>query len=332
MKKLVFLVLATMLFLATLGCISPQKATEKITTLRIGFQPSTHHIAEMVAAEKGWWEGDLKAFGVANIREFVFQSGPPEMQGMLAGDLDVAYVGVAPPISAIAQGMDAKIVAGVSVNGSNLVFRPGLAYTGPRSLEGLSVGTFPPGSIQDIILRKWMGENGLDASKVRIIPMGPGDAVTAISAGKVDAVFLPQPAPAIIELQGKGRSVLAAGEMWPNHAANCLLVSGKLIREHPDLVEQIIETHINATNYANAHPLEAAKIYANRTGQNMTTIEYSLRTWDGKWISDPNIEIPSVLEYARVNRALNYTPRLLTEKDLFDTNIYDRIVAKSGKA
>ncbi len=92
----------------------------------------------MVADEKGWWLADLKPFGITGIKEFQFQNGPPEMQAMLAGDLDVAYVGVAPPISAIAQGLDAKIVAGVSVNGSNLVFRSGLNYSGPQSLMGLS--------------------------------------------------------------------------------------------------------------------------------------------------------------------------------------------------
>ncbi len=325
MRNFIFIaILVTAVVLISSGCISlpEKKPTEKITTLKIGYQPSTHHIAEMVAAEKGWWQRDLLPFGITEIKEYVFQTGPPEMQGMLAGDLDVAYVGVAPPISAIAQGLDAKIAAGVSINGSNLVFRTGLAYNGPRSLEGLSVGTFPPGSIQDIILKKWMEENGVDISKVKIIPMGPGDAITAILAGKVDAVFLPQPSPAIIELDGKGRSVLAAGEMWPNHAANCLVVSGKMIREHPNLVAQIIRTHINATDYANAHPNEAAEIYASRTHQDLKAIKYSLQTWDGRLISDPEIEIPSVLEYARVNYELNYTPRQLVEEDLFDTSFY----------
>ena len=58
----------------------------------------------------------------------------------------------------------------------------------------LSVGTFPPSSIQDITLKKWLKENGVDVSKVKILPMGPGDVVTAITAGKVDAGL---PAPAI---------------------------------------------------------------------------------------------------------------------------------------
>ncbi len=325
MRNFIFIaILVAAVVLISSGCISlpEKKPTEKITTLKIGYQPSTHHIAEMVAAEKGWWQRDLLPFGITEIKEYVFQTGPPEMQGMLAGDLDVTYVGVAPPISAIAQGLDAKIVAGVSINGSNLVFRTGLAYNGPRSLEGLSVGTFPPGSIQDIILKKWLKENGVDISKVNIIPMGPGGAITAILAGKVDAVFLPQPSPAIIELDGKGRSVLAAGEMWPNHAANCLVVSGKMIREHPDLVAQIIRTHINATDYANAHPNEAAEIYAKRTQQDLKAIKYSLQTWDGRLISDPKIEIPSVLEYARLDYELNYTPRQLVEEDLFDISFY----------
>ncbi len=156
---------------------------------------------------------------------------------MLAGKLDVAYVGVSPPITAISQGLDAKIAAGVNLDGSNLVFRTGLTYAGPKSLEGLTIATLPLGSIQDVTLKKWLKENSVEVSKVKIINQGPGDATTAIEAGKVDAVFLPQPYPAIIELDGNGKSVVATSKMWPNAAANCILVSGKLIRENPAIVK-----------------------------------------------------------------------------------------------
>jgi NitT/TauT family transport system substrate-binding protein len=327
LKQVILLAIVVAVVLTTLGCISFEKKPEKITTLRIGYQPSTHHVAEMVAAEKGWWKEDLKPFGIEDVKEFEFSSGPPEMQAMLAGDLDVAYVGTAPPITAISQGLDAKIVAAIQNNGSNLVLKTGENYQGPSSLDGLSIGTFPPGSIQDIVLKKWLREHNVDPSKVKILPMGPGDAVTAIEAGKVDGVFLPEPSPAVIELDGKGKSVVASGEMWPNHACCCLVMSGKLIREQPELAEQIIKTHINATNYQNAHPMEGARIYANRTHEDLKQVEYSMETWDGKWVSDPNIQIPSTMEYAKISYEMNYIQRELPQKDLFDTSLYQKVAA-----
>jgi len=337
LRKFIFIALLAAVVVVTMGCISsPEKsgnattsvkAPVNITTLHIGYQPSTHQIAEMVASEKGWWAEDLKPFGVATVDEKVFQSGPPEMQAMLAGALDIAYVGTAPPITAIAQGLDAKIVAAVNINGSDLVLRPNVTYSGPKSLEGLSIGTFPPGSIQDIVMKKWLEDNGVDISKVQIHGMGPGDAVTAIEAGKIDGVFLPHPSPAQISLDGKGRSVVQSGEMWPNHACCSLLISGKLLREQPALVEQIIKTHIKATEYVNAHPDESAQIYAQKTGQNLSMVKESIKNWDGKWISDPTIQIPSTVEYAKIDQKLGYINKTLSKDDLFDTGFYAKAVA-----
>jgi NitT/TauT family transport system substrate-binding protein len=325
LKKLIFFGLILSVALMSIGCIfSPDTNPENITTLRIGYQPSTHQMAEMVASDKGWWLEDLKPFGVKEIREYGYPSGPPEMQAMVAAELDIAYVGTSPPITAISQGLDAKIVAAVNINGSDLVIRPGVPYGGPQSLIGLRIATFPPGSIQDMVMKKWLHENGVEISSIKILPMGPGDAVTAIEAGKVDGVFLPHPSPTIIQIADKGKAIASSGEMWPDHACCSLIVSGKLIRAHPDLVEQIIKTHIKATDYVNANPEEAAKIYSNHTGQDLNMIESSIRTWDGKWISDPYLQISSTLEYAKIDFQMNFTEKELTEKELFDTSFYDK--------
>ena len=64
--------------LFSLGCItSPENKTEKVTQLRIGYQPTTHHVAEMIAQAKGWWREDLKPFGIKDIKEFGYPSGSP---------------------------------------------------------------------------------------------------------------------------------------------------------------------------------------------------------------------------------------------------------------
>src|SRR5512136_504328 len=133
-----FIIIAFLLF--TAGCTQPTGPTTPPTPtavapmkdLRIGYQPSTHQMAEITAMSKGWWQQDLAPLGVVNVSDKVFPTGAPEMQAMLAGDIDVAYVGAAPVLSAISTGLDAKIIAGVNTQGSDLVVRNDLNYTGPQ--------------------------------------------------------------------------------------------------------------------------------------------------------------------------------------------------------
>jgi NitT/TauT family transport system substrate-binding protein len=301
-----------------------ETGTNAITELNIGYQPSTHQIAYMTAYEKGWWQEDLAPYGITKINEYQFPTGAPEMQAMMAGDLDIAYVGAAPAITALSQGLDAKIVEPVQINGSSLVLRPEYEYNSPEDLKGLKIATFPTATIQDTLLRNWLKETGLDPEKdVTILGMTPGDAVTAISAKQVDAVFLPHPSPTVIESEGNGRTIVQSGEMSPNHACCVLLVSGKLIREHPDLVEQIVKTHINATEYNQAHVDEAAQIYADKTGENIDVVKTSLKEWDGKWITDPTVIENSSVNYANIQYELGYIQKPLTEGDIFNTSFYE---------
>jgi NitT/TauT family transport system substrate-binding protein len=276
--------------------------------------------------DKGWWQQDLAPFGIVKVTDYVFPTGAPEMQAMLAGDIDVAYVGAAPVLSAASTGLDAKIVAAVNTEGSDLVLRSGLSYTGPQSLKGLKIATFQAGTIQDTILRNWLKENGIDPEKdVTIVGMGPGDAVTAITAGQVDAVFLPHPSPSIIEANGKGMIIVHSGEMYPNHTCCVLVVSGKLIREHPEIVEQIVKTHIRASDFARQNLNETAEIYARKNSANVEEIKASLRDWDGDFVTDPNVIINPVLDYARIQYELGYIKKSLTQGDLFDLTFYKKV-------
>nr|CBH36721.1 hypothetical protein BSM_01980 [uncultured archaeon] len=161
--------------------------------------------------------------------------------------------------------------------------------------------------------------------------MGPSDAATAIGAKRVDAVFLPSPSPTIIEVEGSGVIVEWSGSIWPDHACCCVVASGEMIREHPKMLEQIIKTHIRATDYEIAHPDEAAEIYAQWQGADVSTIKRSINVTDMHWITDPNLEVESGIEYAAVIYDLNrvrYAARgveVFEKDDLFDTSFYEAV-------
>jgi NitT/TauT family transport system substrate-binding protein len=336
-RSIAILIVIVGLIAAAVIFVSFIEEKPKLTKINMGYQPSMHQVAAMVAAEKGWWKEDLSSYGIEEVELHLFPSGPPEMIAMFAGDLDVAYVGTAPPIAQMYEGLDAKIVAGVQVNGSAIAIRPELVEEyerdGVLSLKGKTIATYPPGSIQYTILSKWLLDNGIDPEKdVDMKAMSPSDAASAIGAKSVDAVFLPSPYPAIIDEEGTGKIVKWSGDIWPNHACCCLVASGKLIKEHPDIVEQIIRTHINATEYVKEHPDEAAEIFAKWQGANVSTIKHSINISDMRWIYDPHLEVESSLEYARIIYELNrerYEAKgiePLTEEDIFDTSFYDKIV------
>ncbi len=315
------------------GCTAPPDEVEETTDfgeLRFGYQPSTHQIAYMTVDAKGWWLEDLEPYGVTSTKDFQFPTGTPEMNAMLAGEIDVAYVGATPPLSAIDQGLNAKIVAGAQVQGSDLVLATDLPYESPQDLIGLTIATFNPGTIQDTVLRKWLMDNGIDPNKdLTITPGTGGIAMSSLASGNVDGVFLPHPSPTVIESEGYGRIVVHSGEMWENHACCVVLVSQDLIDNHPDIVEQIVRTHIKATQYIRDNPDEAAQIFSNK----ITTVPYnvssqSIQDWDGEWVSDPNIELATTLEYAKVQYDLGYTDKLLTQDDLFDLSFYNKIMAE----
>ncbi len=330
MRRMIpFCMAAVVALVLVSGCTGTGGDTQQIDTLRIGYQPSTHQIAEMTALEKGWWQEDLAPYGVTTVTDTEFPTGAPEMQAMIADQIDIAYVGAAPAIVAMANsGLDAKIVAAVQTQGSNLVLRPEVAYESPADLKGLKIATFPPGTIQDTLLKNWLLENNLTPDEdVTIVAMGPGDAMTAIAADQVDGVFLPHPSPAIIESNGNGRSVVASGDMQHDHACCVLVVSGKLIREHPDLVEQIVKTHVRATDYNLENQDEAAAIYAATTGQDVEVVKKSLQEWDGTWVYDPNLITDSVVSYTQIQHDLGYVNKPLTRDEIFDLSFYEKATA-----
>ncbi|MBC7084851.1 MAG: ABC transporter substrate-binding protein [Methanomethylovorans sp.] len=321
-----FFIISVMTAIAFIsGCTEP-KQKEEIKEIKFGYQPSTHQIAYLTAKEKGWWNASLAPLGILKTSDNLFPSGAPEMTSMLSGNLDVAYVGAAPFISALSEGLDAKIVAAVQVQGSDLVVRTSVPYETPDDLKGLKIATFPPGTIQDTLLRNWLKINNIDPDKdVTIVPMTPADAVTAISAGQVDAVFLPHPSPTEIKEKGYGRTVVKSGEIMPNHACCVVVVSGNLIKNHPEVVAKIVETHVNATEYNKEHPDEAAQIYAADQQMDINIVRQSINDWDGTWVADPHLIVNSTVDYAKIQYELGYIKKPLTEKDIFDMSFYDSL-------
>jgi NitT/TauT family transport system substrate-binding protein len=321
---MIILLVGTMMLLSGISPVFAEE--EKTTSISIGYQPSTHQMAFMTANQKDWYNESLSPLGISGVKSFSFPTGAPEMQAMLAGDLDFAYVGSAPFVTAVSTGLDAKIIASANIQGSDLVLANDIPYEKPADLNGLKIATFPAGTIQDTILREWLKKNDLNPdTDVEIVAMGPGDATTAILAGKVDAVFLPHPSPVTVEKEGAGRVIVHSGEMEAGHSCCVLVASGDMIRNHPDIVEAVLKIHQKATGYNQDNSEEAAGYMKELTGLETDIIIMSLDEWDGSFEVDPTAIIASVDAFAEQQTELGYLKKPVFESDLFDTSFWKNI-------
>jgi sulfonate transport system substrate-binding protein len=150
-------------------------------TLRIGDQAGTGA------------ESLLKAAGLLSQLPFKvswsdFPSGPPMLQAMGAGAIDVGGVGDAPPVFAAAGGANIAIV-GATENGPNsaaVVVPKGSPIHSISQLRGKTIAV-AQGSSADYHLLTVLNKAGLTVHEVTLDYLQPAEGLAALESGKVDA-------------------------------------------------------------------------------------------------------------------------------------------------
>lgn len=315
-KIVFFLVILTTLFLG-IGCV--EKST-KINEVRVGYQPSTHHIAEFISMQKGWFAEET---GV-NFTDKEFVGGASEMQAMMAGELDMAYVGAVPAINAIEKGLKAKIVASANNEGSALVMSKEFNYTGPKDLIGKKIATLQPPSIQDTVFRIWLLDSGIKPEDVDMKYMSGAEMLTSLSSGAIDGFIWAEPGPTQAEMKGVGKIVVNSSEMWM-HPCCVVLVSDKMIDENPEMVRKIVKTHVEAMDYIKTNETDTINISANKLKLSEDVLKNSLESGRTKYNPDPRLIESGIQRFSDDLIKIKVINRQMNSSELFDFSFYDQV-------
>jgi len=315
--KLILSILLIGLFFAGIGCV---EKTSKINEVRVGYQPSTHHIAEFIGMQKGWFAEET---GV-NFTDKEFIGGASEMEAMMAGELDMAYVGAVPAINAIEKGLKAKIVASANNEGSALVMRNDFNYTKPGDLIGKKIATLQPPSIQDTVFRVWLIDSDIKPEDVDIKYMSGAEMLTSLSSGAIDGFIWAEPGPTQAEMKGIGKIVLNSSDMWM-HPCCVVVFSDELIENNPDLVQKVVNTHVMAMNYIGTNENETINISANKLKISPDVLKKSLDSGRTKYNADPRLIEGGIKRFSDDLVAIKVLTRQMNTSDLFDFTFYDKV-------
>lgn len=211
----------------------------------IGYLPSDHDAALFVANATNMYKA--KNITVELVQ---FNNGGDLMTAMASGKVDIGYVGIAPVLSSIEKGVPVKIISAAQNEGSGIIVSNNSGITSPSGLVNKNVATPGEASIQYVLLNYYLKQNGLNISQMNVSAMKTPSINDAINTNKLDAGVTFQPF--VSSSEANGNKVLAtSSEILPNHPCCVVVASQSLIDKNPKLVKEIVNIHVNATNYIN---------------------------------------------------------------------------------
>lgn len=235
--------------------------------VRIGFQKGA---AVLVLARKQQViEQRLKTLGVNSVKWVEFQFGPPMLEAMGAGAVDIGSVGDTPPIFAQAGGSNLVYVAANPSAQHAVLVPPGSAIRTLAELKGKRVA-FGKGSSAQNVTIKALAQAGLTLKDVEPLYLSPADATAAFNGGKLDAWVVWDPYYAIAEQHYKAR-VIADTSDKRLASASYYLAWREFASKYPAVLQAVVDELAQVTERAGQNRDELAALAAEATGLDAKT-------------------------------------------------------------
>jgi NitT/TauT family transport system substrate-binding protein len=310
------------------GCLGLGGSDE----LRLAYMPIFPDLQYFVMDQEGYFD-DVDA--TVDAREFT--DGPAIVQAYGGGELDLAMFGIVPSMIVIDRGIPAKVTAANIKEPMAIMAHEDLqalwedhgadAFSVWREEKGRTFrfGTFPQGSVPDVLLRFWLQEEGVDTSQVDIVEINGANAVwQAIANGEIDGSSIMEPVPTRAEAAGSPVGVFRlASEVMPGQPAAVTLMSDD-VRDSA-VATQFLEQHVRATEFIQNNPERTADIVEDGIGMSADQALSALQGPLSNFVTDPReIENGTQIfsEFAAQNGQIE-SP--LSVDEIFDYGVYENV-------
>jgi NitT/TauT family transport system substrate-binding protein len=235
--------------------------TAPADVLRLGYFANVTHAPALVGVAGGTIADEL---GDTELETQVFNAGPSAIEALNAGAIDATFIGPNPAINGFvqSQGEALKIVAGVTHGGAQLVVKPDI--DGPEDLRGANLASPQLGGTQDVALRAWLEDNGLETSisgggDVTITPTENPQTLQLFQDRRLDGAWLPEPWASRLVVEAGAEVLVDERDLWENgeFLTTHLIVSTSFLNEHPETVEALVRGTVESIEWIEEHPDEA---------------------------------------------------------------------------
>jgi NitT/TauT family transport system substrate-binding protein len=240
-------------------------------TLEVAFLPVTCHLTCPVTDYASRTSTTGTEFDALRFTEF-----PPIVEALTTKRLQAGFVTVPIAMRMREQGVPIRICCLGHRDGSQLVVRADLPATSMGDLRGKTVAIPSPFSNENFFINKLLRDQGFKAEEFNFVALPPPDMVASLAAKAIDAFIVAEPFCAKAELDGVGRVLYYAKDIWPNYISCCLIVHEDLIEEQPDVVHDLVRGICESGEWTEQHRPDAARLVAPYFRQDEKLLTYVL--------------------------------------------------------
>lgn len=262
------------------GCGGEKKAAPAappIKELKVTYVKSPLNIPSIVDKNN---QTLVKGFAKDNIKVTFpeINSGAKQTEALASGSLDVcSALGGTSAILAAANGVDVKVVGIYSraPKAFNVMVKDP-SIKSAKDLKGKKVAG-PKGTILHQILVAALDKEKLTQNDVNFVSLGIPAGVNALLSGEVDAALVA--GADVLRAQKAGARILANGEGLVD-ATIVIGVSGKLLKEHPEVVKKYLALHQENIDFMKKEQAKAYDFTAKETGLKVDEVKIMAPWYD----------------------------------------------------
>ena len=228
--------------------------------LRIGYQKNG---AILVAKQQGLIERRAAALGIGVVKWIEFPAGPPLLEALSVGSIDVGATGDTPPIFAQAAGADLLYVARIPASGSAILVPEHSPLRGLTDLKGKRVA-FTKGSSSHNVTVEALKSAGLGYADITPVYLSPADSSAAFARGSVDAWTIWDPFFALAEKNQRARVLARVEDIVTS--SSFYLANARFAKARPDVLKAVIAELAQAGAWADANRDALAQVLSEATG------------------------------------------------------------------
>jgi aliphatic sulfonates family ABC transporter substrate-binding protein len=229
-------------------------------TLKVGFQKGEGLLMSAKAIKA--LETALGPKGYA-IEWIEFQFGPPMLEAMRVGSIDVGAVGDTPPVFAQAAHADLLYIGAELGPPQSVLLPPGSKIETLADLKGKKFA-FGRGSSGHHFALLVLEKAGIRYDEIEPIYLGPADAGAAFERGAIDAWSIWEPYASLFNTRPGVRTLTTNTEIGQQFSF--FLGNGPFVRANPALTSAVLEAFTAAGVYAKGHREEVAGVLGAATG------------------------------------------------------------------